>query len=322
MSEVAALLTSLQEDFDWSERSNVYEAGQQWQRPRSGTFFYRMTGKPSGPDVLVKTGRAWDGNEAERLYTAMLDLAKTFEATAVDNAAATRPLAWSAAPPALVMPYLVGTDLVSLLRDPDRREWAHMRRWMRSTGMMLAAFHDSHPTPSAGDIAPAGDEVRETAQRVKLPTQLVESLLSEIDWRQRCSLAFGDFGPGNLLGTGDGRLYLLDPPDQPVIALPHKDIGNFIFELRRQLAGHGYTRTPPVRGRFHELRDGFLHGYFEGSARAIDSCDRAMISLFEMRRAVGMARKRFPDRVGDAVWFARSAVARRREVTSADCDYS
>jgi aminoglycoside phosphotransferase (APT) family kinase protein len=220
------------------------------------------------------------------------------------------------------MPYIVGTDLVSLLRDPDRAEWAYMRHWMRSTGMMLAVFHDSHPTPPAGDIAPAGDEVRDTAQRVKLPAELAESLLSEINWRQRCSLSFGDFGPGNLLGTGDGRVYLLDPPDQPEIALPHKDIGNFIFELRRQLAGHGYTRTKPVRGRFHELRDEFLHGYSEGSARTIDSSDRAMISLFEMRRAVGMTRKRFPDRIGDSVWFARSAVARRREVTRADRGHS
>jgi hypothetical protein len=281
-----------------------------------------MIGKPNGPDVVVKIGLAWGEGEAERLHLAMSELADTISAAGIPNAAAIQPLAWSASPPALVMPYVAGIDLVSLLRDADRSEWAYMRPWMRSTGAMLAAFHASHPAPPAADIGPIVDEVHEVGKRVKLPTQVVDTLLTETDWRHRCVLSFGDFGPGNLQGTRDGRLYLLDPPDRPSIALPHKDLGNFNFELRRQLAGHGYTRTRPVRGRIHELRDEFLHGYAAASARALDSCDLALVSLFEMRRAVGMARKRFPDRLGDAAWFARSAVARRREITSSGCGHS
>jgi hypothetical protein len=152
-----------------------------------------------------------------------------------------------------------------------------------------------------------------------LSPAMIDQLLNQIEWRERCALSFGDFGPGNLNGNASGDLYLLDPPEDPAVALVHKDIGNFMFEMRRQLAGHGYTRTRPVRGRFLELRAAFREGYSAWSSRVVDGCDQALIALFEMRRARGMARKRFPGRLGDSSWFARSALARRREVARADC---
>ena len=321
-SQVAALLDSLQDAFGLDTRADRYELVDHWTRDRSGTAFYRMIGKPSGLELLVKTGAAWDQGQAEHLHAAMVDLADTISSADIDGAHAIRPQAWTGAPPLVVMPFVEGTDLVTLLRAPNREEWAHIGRWIRMAGGMLAAYHSSHPTPPSADMAPAGDEVRDAGRRMRLPAQLMDHVLNEIDWRRRCALSFGDFGPGNLLGTAEGDVYLLDPPDHPSIALIHKDIGNFMFEMRRQLAGHGYTRTRPVRGRFHELRAGFLEGYSEWSGRAIDSCDEGLIAIFEIRRASGMARKRFPTRLPDSAWFARSALARRREVVRADCGHS
>ena len=51
-----------------------------------------------------------------------------------------------------------------------------------------------------------------------------------------------------------------------------------------------------------------------GGGDSLAAEDDALISLFEMARAAGMARKRFPGRPGDSVWFLRFALARRQEV--------
>ncbi|HVR79951.1 MAG TPA: hypothetical protein VMS99_16355 [Acidimicrobiia bacterium] len=318
-SDIFALLDSLQERLDPSHLVDHYELLDHWERARSGSAFYRMTGKPSGPDLLVKTGPVWDPEETELLHRAMVDLSDAISFAGIEGAAAIRPVAWSSSPPAIVMPFVEGTDLVTLLRDPEREEWAQMRPWMYRAGEMIAAYHTSHPAPPASDITPAADEARRAGRGMLLSPAMIEQLLRQIRWRDRCAMSFGDFGPGNLHGNAKGDLYLLDPPEDPMVALVHKDIGNFMFEMRRQLAGHGYTRTRPVRGRFHELRAAFLEGYTARSSRVIDSCDQALIALFEMRRARGMARKRFPGRLGDSSWFARCALARRREVARADC---
>ena len=71
-----------------------------------------MIGKPNGPDVVVKIGLAWGEGEGERLHAAMSELADTVSAAGIPDAAAIRPLAWAASPPALVMPYVAGIDLV------------------------------------------------------------------------------------------------------------------------------------------------------------------------------------------------------------------
>jgi hypothetical protein len=278
-----------------------------------------MAGTPSGPDLLVKTGPAWVPEEAEILHRAMVDLSDAISSAGIEGAAAIRPLAWSSSPPAIVMPFVEGTDLVTLLRDPEREEWAQMRPWMHRTGEMIAVYHASHPAPPGSDIASAADDARKAGRGMLLSSAMIDQLLSRIERSERCALSFGDFGPGNLHGNASGDLYLLDPPEDPTVAFVHKDIGNFMFEMRRQLAGHGYTRTRPVRGRFHDLRAAFLKGYSARSSRVIDSCDQALIALFEMRRARGMARKRFPGRLGDSSWFARSALGRRREVARTDC---
>ncbi len=104
----------------------------------------------------------------------------------------------------------------------------------------------------------------------------------------------------------------LTPTPGPI----HRDLGNFIFELRRQLAGRGFTPSPPIPGNFERLCDSFLQGYSDARGSTLDDTDLALIALFELRRAAGMARKRFPRRPGDALWFARSAMASRREVVA------
>ena len=313
------LVASLQSPFGWPQRSDDYTLASTWVRERSGSSFFHLTGRPNGPDVVVKTVKGWSHQDAQAHYEAMADLARIIEEAGLDDAGGIRPLAWSPVPSMLVMPYVEGLDMVSILRQPAHPAWkGELESWMGRAGAMLAIFHRRHHTQPRDDISAAANEARDLAQRLRLDASVVELLLELVDWRHRCSGSFGDFGPGNLHATPEGRLYLLDPPDAPVTALIHRDLANFLFELRRQLAGRGFTRHRAIPGHIDRFRRAFLDGYSahhqEGSLAAPDE---GLIALFEMRRSVGMARKRFPRRPGDAIWFARSALARRREVLRA-----
>ena len=251
----------------------------------------------------------WAPEGARRTFEAMVDLANTIETADIAQAAAIRPLAWSESPPMLVMPYLEGADVVSILRQPDHPAWReNIVTWMRTAGAMLSAFHTQHPADGSDA---ASTEVRELAVRFR-----IGRTFDGVDWQGRTAGSYGDFGPGNLHAAVDGDLYLLDPPLATDASPVHRDLGNFIFELRRQLDGRGYTPSPPLSGHFDRLCDSFLQGYSDAWGSTLDDTDLALIALFELRRAAGMARKRFPRRPGDALWFARSAMARRREVVA------
>jgi hypothetical protein len=291
------------------ERVGGYDIVEEWERTRSGNRFLRFRADPGREELLVKTGSSWTEIDARELYRAQASLADAVDAARLPGAMAIRPGGWTAQPPLLVMPFVEGTDLVTLLRDPDRPEWDYMPGWMGAAGAMLAAFHHANPARGVeeGEVLL---EVEMAARKVRLRPEVVRSLLDGVDVPGFTFASYGDFGPGNLIGATSGDVFLIDPPVDPAPALAHRDLGNFLFELRRQLAGRGYTRSSPVAGRFDSLRQAFLDGY----SGSLASADLGLIALFEMRRAAGMARKRLPGRPGDAIWFARSASARRREV--------
>lgn len=313
---VSELLQRLQSEFDWSHTASRYDVVSSWERPRSGSKFLHLRGTAGGPEVVVKWSLTWPANTARQLYDAMVELAEIVERAETEDCRAIRPLAWSSSPEALVMPYVEGTDLVSVLRQPDhpawRREAEQLKGWLFQVGRFLATYHASGPTPMPGDVTKGLTDLEAVARKARLDGRRLAGLRRDIDGVSRHGRLYGDFGPGNLEATTDGRLYVLDPPESAQTGLVHRDIGNFLFELRRQLAGRGYTRTPPVRGRLGGLRRAFLDGY-SSAARGgpLTEADLAAIDLYEFRRALGMARKRWPRRLGDSLWFLGSAFARR-----------
>lgn len=311
-SELSQLLVSLQEKFGWATRSESFDLIGLWRRDRSGSAFYHMTGIPDGPAVIVKVVDEWTSRDAESMFHAMVDLADVVEGSGIQGAFGIRPVGWAGAPPLVVMPFVEGTDVVSILRQPGHEAWADVGSWMTKTGQMLAVYHERH---RAHATAAAVDDARGLAARLMIGRRSIEETLAEIDPEQRSARSFGDIGPGNLHGASNGDLYLLDPPAESGLALVHRDLGNFAFELRRQLAGHGYTRSRPVKGHFERLRSAFLEGYsLRSHGGPLTPADESLIALFEARRAMGMARKRIPSRPGDALWFARLAISRRQDV--------
>ncbi len=304
--DLARELLDLQVAFDWPDQAPEYELVDTWERARSGSEFHRLTGVPQGPDVVFKTVEGWAPGDASAMFETMTDLADVIDRANLGRAHAIRPLAWGSDPVGLVMPYVEGADVVSILRTPDTANWSQrITDSMESAGSILAAYHGAHSMPVT-----EVDEAAQLAARFRIDRTF--------DPGRESAISFGDFGPGNLHLTPDDTLYLLDPPVAPNRARIHRDLGNFLFELRRQLAGRGFTASSPVPGHFEPLSTAFLRGYEEQrDGPPFDSEDRALIALFELRRSAGMARKRFPGRPGDALWFARAALARRREVLEA-----
>lgn len=282
-----------------------------WERPRSGTTFFRFSVEPSGRMIVVKSGRDWTAEDASRLYQAQTDLARAISEPPIEHAGSMRPVGWITRPPSIVMPYVGGSDVVSILRDPSRPEWESMATWVKAAGAMLAAYHASNPMPPAEAEL---EDVLDVGRRMRIGAEAVSRMLERAGWEKRCASSYGDFGPGNLIGVLDGPVFLIDPPVDTNASPAHRDLGNFVFELRRQLEGHGHTRSDPVPGRFEDLREALLAGYSERSGSPLEPADLPLVTLYEMRRAAGMARKRLSTRPTEAVWFARSALARRREI--------
>jgi hypothetical protein len=314
--DLSRLLVALQDEFEWENKAATYNLVDSWRRERSGSTFYRMEGSPGGPTVVLKTVEGWKPGDAEQMFLVMTELADTLQTSSIDGAQALRPLAWADHPPLVVTPFLDGSDVVSILRRPEHESWSgRLDLWMHQAGQMLATYHAHSGEHSSTDTI---DEARLLGVRFKIDRHVLEQVLAAVDAEERSARSFGDIGPGNLHTSANGEIYLLDPPIDPSVALIHRDLGNFVFEMRRQLAGRGFTRTRPVEGEFDRLRSDFIGGYSERShGGPIESTDDALIALFEMRRAAGMARKRLPGRPGDALWFARSALARRGEVVGA-----
>ena len=287
-----------------------------WERVRSGSTFFRMVGFPHGPDVVVKMSRRWQPGEAEQHYGTLTLLHEILSSGPQSGAQAIPPLTWIDDPPLIVMPYVEGADVITMMRETESAVWkedgALLSRWMMAAGSALATYHAAMPRP--GDGEQASRDVLDVARRTRM-SRLVVRLIDGLRWAEITVGAFGDFGPGNLHGTPDGEVYLVDPPDAGSTAVIHRDLGNFLFELRRQLAGRGFTRTAALPDVFDDLRRAFLGAYAEAAGiGALKSSDYGLIALFEMRRALGMARKRLVVRPADAVWFARSALGRRREL--------
>jgi hypothetical protein len=312
--QISSLLGRLREQFGRDEKNDGFELTDTWERPRSGSFFYRVRDNLSTEDLVVKIVPEWPRGTAGAVYQNMVDLDDMI-ASAVHGI---RPLAWADDPPTLVMPYVGGDDVVTILRRHDDVAWTsgHMVDWMEWAGSMLAAYHRQTGPATELERGDARRETHDVAAKLRVKREVLDHLTAGLDWATMAKRRFGDFGPGNLQGTPEGSLYLLDPPEKRNVSLIHRDVANFLFELRRQLAGHGFTRHPAIPGRFDEFRMRFISGYLRGSPGLdLSAGDEALIALFEANRAAGLAMKRFPSRLGDVFWFGRLALRRRGHVT-------
>src|SRR3970282_1115860 len=98
-ARISVLLCRLQDSFAWQHQADDYDLSTAWNRERSGSVFYRMTGRPSGQEVIVKIVAGWEPGDAERTFRAMVELAETLDAAQIEGGGAIRPLARADEPP-------------------------------------------------------------------------------------------------------------------------------------------------------------------------------------------------------------------------------
>lgn len=291
-----------------------------WEKRRSGSTFVRVTAPLLPTDLVCKVDPHWEPGASERVYQASRELREILALGGLGEDRSPAPVAWTENPEMLVMTYIEGTDVVSILRDPQHGAWADearlLRSWMSEAGAMLAAFHER--AQADADASAAGADVRTLCRRLRLGGRTSATLHELMAVPGRAAASYGDFGPGNLMAGDDGVVRLIDPPTRPRFAPVHRDLAHFLFETTRQLAGHGYTRTRPVRGWTRTLRRAFLEGYSDNaSGGPLTPADYALIHAYETRRSLGMAHKSWRRRPGDAAWAAGLA-ARLRVAVSRD----
>lgn len=301
-SEVEAALLRIQEEFHWASRVESFVVVDTWQRSRSLALFYRVLGVPDDLNLVAKTDVRWSAQDAENLYLVMQDLCHLLDSARIEGTACIRPLGWSPSPPLVVMPYVNAEELRGVIRRGF--EVHQMREQISRAGAMLAAFHGAHPVVEGKECSRARSDALNLAGRLPGGNRRALALLERVG--HRTAYRYGDVTPSNMLLAPDGKLLMIDPPMAAIPSLIHRDIGNFLFELRKQLAGRGVT--PGVqRNGFTDLRDAFLDGYV-GATLPFGEADHSLIALFEFRRAAGTVRKRLRKRPGDAIWFAGQAL--------------
>jgi hypothetical protein len=231
----------------------------------------------------------------------MTDLDHILAGSGIEWAGTIPSLGWADSPPMVVMPYLDAEELIALIRGDTSLE--QLCELVSRAGAMLAAYHHAHPL----DDETARNQARSAtiAMGAKLPggSRRASALIGELDLN-RFARSYGDVTPGNFLAATDGRLLLIDPPIDPRPELIHRDLGYFLFEMRKHFAGRGRTRTP-ARAGYDTARVAFLEGY----AVPLTDADQRLIALYEARQAAGTMRNRFPGRPADTMWFAARAVA-------------
>jgi hypothetical protein len=315
---LSALLLSIQGSFDWGGRDQRFKLVDSWERPRSGSIFYVMEGTTSAIKLVVKTSPGWSTDTPGELYDNLLHLDDIVNTSGIDMIHGVRPLGWAEDPPVLVMPWVEGEDLISIMRRPHDDAWSRglIAQWMQWAGVMLARYHLESDPATPVELERSTKELAQISSKLRISETRFDSMLTRVDLGRASRRRYGDFGPGNLHGAPDGALYLLDPPGTRSVSVLHRDIANFLFELRRQLAGHGFTRYPPIKGQFESLRAQFLSGYLgQWPELQLGADDQALVALFEAHRATGMAIKRFPNRPADTYWFGRLALERRSRVS-------
>jgi hypothetical protein len=203
------------------------------------------------------------------------------------------PLGWASNPPAVCTRYVEGTDLYFMLLDIGHPAWdsagVPAGTVLAQCGVALAHLHRA-----ADGLAEGSDRGLERMRSVANSLRLRPIVTSKADLMP--VMGFGDVGPHQFRIAEGGRVWVLDPPTDPIPALPHEDLAMFLFGIDKLFGAANGARMrswPARRG----LRDAFLDGY--GRTGVIDPRRTPhpwLIRMFETKTAAGTARRRIRER--------------------------
>jgi hypothetical protein len=252
---------------------------------------YRCRGRRSGVDVVVKVGDDWSADDARRLFEQLIDLRSRLDPSIVRTP---EPLGWASDPPAVCTRYVEGTDLYFMLLDIGHAAWgsagAPATTVFARCGAALAHLHGA-PDRLAEGMNGGLERVRSVANSLWLrPIFTSRRDLMPV-------IGFGDVGPHQFRIADEGRIWVLDPPMDPVPALPHEDIAMFLFGIDKLFGAANGIRIRSRGPTRRALREAFLEGY--GRSGAMDprrTPHSWLIRMFETKTAAGTARRRIRER--------------------------
>ncbi len=252
---------------------------------------YRCRGRGSGVDVVVKVGDDWSADDAKRLSEQLVGLRSRLDPSIVRTP---DPLGWTSDPPAVCTRYVEGTDLYFMLLDIGHAAWG--TAGVPATTVFArcgAALAHLHRAPDR--LAEGTDGGLERVRSVANSLWLRPIFTSRTDLMP--VIGFGDVGPHQFRISDGGRIWVLDPPMDPVPALPHEDIAMFLFGIDKLFGAANGVRTRSRRPTRIAFRDAFLEGY--GRTGVLDprrTPHSWLIRMFETKRAAGTARRRIRER--------------------------
>jgi hypothetical protein len=289
VSQLERLLGEASRRGGW-ENADGYDLLEVW-GSRTASI-YRCRGRSPAVDVVVKIGHGWSAEDARRLHEKLIALRSRLDPSFVRSP---EPLGWASDPASVCTRYVEGTDLYFMLLDLGHPAWisvgAAATAVLASCGLALAHIHAGSDVLQEGASRDAFGRMWSVASSLWLrPTVVSGAELKPV-------VGFGDVGPHQFRIADAGQIWVLDPPTDPVPALPHEDVATFLFGIDKLLGASNGLRTRSGRATRTALREAFLEGY--GRAGVIDprrALDRWLLRLFDTKLAAGTARRRIRER--------------------------
>jgi hypothetical protein len=262
----------------------VVEAVGEWKSFRATLHRYTVTGWPH--DLAVKVGDDWGPGDARFVYEEM-ERIRAWLIEADTGAVGLRPIGWLDDPPAVAMPFVVGSSVSDAIRDAGvsnaSEDAERAVAAARAFGAALGSYHGLYPAHGDDSVDEVRADFAAAARRALVPGRAA--------WDRAVRLARARgyrLSPNDLLVAEDGSFVFLDPPHIRVYELVHRDVSAFFVELDTVISHNRLGKTNT--GLEHRLRSAFLEGYgATGPAHLDTPDDRWAIRLYECSRIVGIA---------------------------------
>jgi hypothetical protein len=265
---VGASLRSIASAFDRSllaemlgERGRAYRTVDSWSSRTSQ--LYRLHAEPAPselpPDLVLKICPGWTEAAARTTFEngAAMSAALSF----AGHLHTLEPLAWSPTPPAVLSPFVPGTELAGLLRAESGMSESRRLELLCRAGELLGCLHPALPPPGESRPSP------------------------------RSVLCAGDYATYNLRCEEGGGIVYMEPPAWRRAVSRHRDLAWFLSSVRR------FTPLASVRTRRMVL-DGYRRGLERGAAQRLERpwrwslIDDLRLSVYLLRRHRGAVRAR------------------------------
>jgi len=192
-----------------------------------------------------------------------------------------RPLCYSQELNAVIMPYLSGISLETMLQEKlvsQSRIYELVLSLMNRSGKILAAYHLKFQNGRKENIEEAWNDLESRVCPIVGDSNFAKSLLE----KSLVVKSYGDYRPHHLIFSESSGLALIDPPIQEKYVYPHRDVALFIYAVYVSLLDtRSLLRSPFRILRFNKLVSEFLNGYEGEIGEPLSPGDRALISAMQ-----------------------------------------